>query len=54
VRGITNINQNVSLEVQNAVKELFVEEYVKPERPDQPIVDAEIKLRLKDDNSFFS
>lgn len=47
-----NINQNMSLEVQNAVKELFSEEYVKPERPNQPTVNAEIKLRLKDDKPF--
>lgn len=47
-----NINRNISLEAQNAVKEVFVEEYVKPERPDQPLVDAELKLKLKNDEPF--
>lgn len=47
-----NVNQNVRLEAQNAVKRLFVEEYIKPERPDQPVIDAEIKLRLKNDEPF--
>ena len=47
-----NINQDVSIEAQKAIKKLFIEEYVKPKRPEQPVVDAEIKLRLKDDKPF--
>jgi len=46
------INPDVRREAQMAVKELYVEEYVKPTRPERPQTDTEIKLKLKDDKPF--
>lgn len=46
------INPDVSVETQNIVRELFMTEYVKPTKPEQPAVDAEIKLRLKKEQPF--
>lgn len=46
------INSEINAKTQEAIKELFVEEYVKRERPDQSSVNAEIKRRLKEEKSF--
>lgn len=46
------INSKIEVKTIEAVKELFVEEYVKSERPDQPLSNAEIELRLKEEKPF--
>jgi len=48
-----NINPYVDTETQAKVRELFVERYINPQRPEQPQVDAEIKLKLKEDKPFY-
>jgi len=43
-----NIDETVSAENKLVLNRLFVENYVKPERPELPYVRAEVKLTVKD------
>ncbi|XP_029174721.1 uncharacterized protein LOC114943300 isoform X2 [Nylanderia fulva] len=47
-----DINAETSYDVQNKFKRLFIENYVKPQRPKEPKVQAELKLTLKDFQPF--
>ncbi|XP_070519753.1 uncharacterized protein [Cardiocondyla obscurior] len=52
VKETININQKISPEIQVSVKKLFENEYVKPNRPEKPKVDAELCLKLRENKPF--
>lgn len=47
-----NINPKLTVETKTAFKRLFVDNYINPLKPDIPITDAELKLRLKEEKPF--
>jgi len=46
------INSEIETEIRKEMQKLFIVNYVKPERPDQPAVDTEVRLILKDFKPF--
>jgi len=52
VRDCLNINSEIKVEVREEMQKLFLANYVKPKRPDQSAIDAEVKLMLKDFKPF--
>jgi len=47
-----NINPELTIETKTILKTLYVENYVKPIRPDISVTDAELKLTLKEEKPF--
>jgi len=46
------INPKIAQDKQIEFKKIFKKEYISPERPKEPKVDAELKLQLKDVQPF--
>lgn len=49
---ILNINPEVAEKTQECLVNLFVEDYVRPNRPKNPKVEAELKITLKSEHPF--
>ena len=47
-----NINSDLTSETKIIVKKIFVENYVNPVRPEMPVIDAELKLILREEKPF--
>lgn len=47
-----NVNPELFVGIQSAAARLYEEEYIKPIRPDEPEVKAELKLTLKEQKTF--
>ncbi|XP_036145206.1 uncharacterized protein LOC105831336 isoform X1 [Monomorium pharaonis] len=47
-----NVNPELPITVQTEIREIYEKEYVRPERPEAPVVNAELKLELKEHQPF--
>ncbi|XP_063994904.1 uncharacterized protein LOC135172646 [Diachasmimorpha longicaudata] len=54
VRDELKINENLDMKEALGLKSLFMQEYVTPERPLEPKIKHELKLRLKENKPFHS
>lgn len=50
--GILDVNPELSMSIQTEVSETFEKDYLLPKRPEKPVVDAELKLTLKEHQAF--
>lgn len=52
VIGTLKINDEIAVEDRDKIRDLFFIEYIKPERPEKPAVEAELTIRLKEHQPF--